>query len=88
MVGLEDLYRIAEAMDSQMLEMNIRHKRDMRDGLLITLEIPELDLRGIDEKLYERDNGTMVGYEPCDEVNVTVMGIQFKLSKPSEEFTE
>lgn len=85
MVGLDDLYRIAEAMDSQMLEMNVRHKRDMRGGLLITLEVPELDLRGIDEKLYERDNGTLVGYEPCDEVDVSVLGIRFRLTKPSDE---
>ena len=81
MVGLDDLYRIAEAMDSQMLEMNVRHRNDFRDSLLISLELPELDLRGIDEKLYERANGTMVGYEPGDEVNISVLGINFRLTK-------
>ena len=81
MVGLEDLYNIATAMDEQMLMMNVKHKEDMRDKLMICLELPELDLRGIDEKLYEHDNGTLVGYEPCDEVNVAVMGIMFRLTK-------
>ena len=85
MVEINDLYNIASAMDSQMLDMNVKHKEDMRGGLLICLELPELDLRGIDEKLYERDNGTMVGYEPCDEVNVSVLGINFRLTKKAAE---
>jgi hypothetical protein len=83
MVGIEDLYNISTAMDSQMLDMNVKHKEDFRDSLLICLELPELDLRGIDEKLYEHDNGTLVGYEPCDELNVSVMGIKFRLTKKS-----
>ena len=85
MVGLEDLYNIATVMDGQMLMMNVKHKNDMRGDLVVCLDLPELDLRGIDEKLYEHDNGTMVGYEPCDEVNVTVMGIRFRLTKKAAE---
>lgn len=85
MVGIEDLYNISTAMDSQMLDMNVKHKEDFRDSLLICLELPELDLRGIDEKLYEHDNGTLVGYEPCDELNVSVMGIKFRLTKKAAE---
>ena len=81
MIGIEDLYRIATTMDSLMLDLNVRHKEDFRDSLLICFELSELEFRGVDEKLYERDNGTMVGYEPCDELNVSVMGINFRLTK-------
>lgn len=80
MVGLDDLYNIATAMDEQMLLMNSKHKIDFRDGLTIELAIPPLDLQGIDETLYEREHKTMVGYERGDEVNVMVLGINFKLT--------
>lgn len=78
---MDDLYNIATAMDSQMLLLNTKHKQDFRDGLTISLAIPELDLRGIDEQLYQKEKGTMVGYEPGDEVNVKVLGIEFHLTK-------
>lgn len=84
MVTLDDLYNIATAMDSQMLLMNSKHKEDFRDGLVIELAIPPLDLQGIDEILYEREHKTMVGYEKGDEVNVRVLGINFKLSKKED----
>lgn len=84
MVTLDDLYNIATAMDSQMLLMNSIHKIDFRDGLTITLAIPPLDLQGIDEVLYEREHKTMVGYEKGDEVNVRVLGINFKLLKKED----
>lgn len=80
MVGLDDLYNIATAMDEQMFLMNSKHKIDFRDGLVIELAIPPLDLQGIDETLYEREHKTMVGYERGDEVNVMVLGINFKLT--------
>lgn len=81
MVSLDDLYNIATAMDNQMLLLNTKHKQDFRDGLAIDLAIPELDLRGIDEQLYLKEKGTMIGYEPGDEVNVKVLGIEFHLTK-------
>lgn len=81
MVTIEDLYNIADAMDKQMLMMNTKHKMDFRDGLNVTLEIPPLDLRGIDESLYMKENNTLVGYEACDELNVNVIGINFRLVK-------
>ena len=84
MVGLDDLYNIATAMDEQMLLLNSKHKEDFRDGLVIRLAIPPLDLQGIDETLYEREHKTMVGYERCDEVNVRVLGINFALTKKED----
>lgn len=84
MVGLDDLYNIATAMDEQMLLMNSKHKIDFRDGLTIELAIPPLDFRAIDELLYEREHKTLVGYEPGDEVNVMVLGINFKLTKKED----
>lgn len=84
MVGLDDLYNIATAMDEQMLLMNSKHKIDFRDGLTISLGLPPLDLQSIDEVLYEREHKTMVGYEKGDEVNVRVLGINFKLSKKED----
>lgn len=84
MVALDDLYNIATAMDEQMLLMNSKHKIDFRDGLTIELAIPPLDFRGIDELLYEREHKTLVGYEPGDEVNVMVLGINFKLTKKED----
>lgn len=84
MVTLDDLYNIAESMDKQMLMMNSKHKIDFRDGLVITLAIPPLDLQGIDEVLYEREHQTLVGYEKCDEIDVGVLGIKFKLIKKED----
>lgn len=84
MVGLDDLYNIATAMDEQMLLMNSKHKIDFRDGLTINLALPLLDLQGIDETLYEREHKTLVGYEMGDEVDVRVLGINFKLSKKED----
>lgn len=84
MVALDDLYNIATAMDEQMLLMNSKHKIDFRDGLTIELAIPPLDFQGIDELLYEREHKTLVGYEPGDEVNVMVLGINFKLTKKED----
>ncbi len=81
MVNLDDLYNIATAMDEQMLLMNSKHKKDFRKELLISLEIPQLDLQGIDETLYLKENNTMVGYEKCDEIKVNVLGINFLLTK-------
>lgn len=81
MVNLDDLYNIATAMDEQMLLMNSKYKKDFRKGLLISLEIPQLDLQGIDETLYFKENKTMVGYEKCDEIKVNVLGINFLLTK-------
>jgi hypothetical protein len=85
MVNLDDLYNIATAMDEQMLLMNSKHKKDFRKGLLISLEIPQLDLQGIDETLYFKENNTMVGYEKCDEIKVNVLGINFLLTKKESE---
>lgn len=84
MVGLDDLYSIATAMDEQMLLMNSKHKIDFRDGLTINLSLPPLDLQGIDEVLYEREHKTLVGYEKGDEIDVRVLGINFKLSKKED----
>ena len=84
MVTIDDLYNIATSMDEQMLLMNSKHKIDFRDGLLITLAIPEIDLQGIDETLYEREHKTLVGYEKGDEIDVRVLGINFKLTKMEE----
>lgn len=84
MVGLDDLYNIATAMDEQMLLMNSKHKIDFRDGLTIHLAVPPLDLQGMDEILYEREHKTMVGYEKGDEIDVRVLGINFKLSKKED----
>lgn len=84
MVGLDDLYSIATAMDEQMLLMNSKHKIDFRDGLTINLSLPPLDLQGIDEGLYEREHKTLVGYEKGDEIDVRVLGINFKLSKKED----
>lgn len=84
MVTLEDLYNIATAMDEQMLLMNTKHKIDFRDGLVVKLPIPELDLQGIDETLYAREHNTMIGYEKADEIDVRVLGIKFKLTKKEE----
>lgn len=81
MVDITDLYNIATVMDQQMLEMNTKHAIDFRDGLLVSLEIPELDFRGIDEMLYEKEHHTMIGYEIGEEINVKVLGINFKLTK-------
>lgn len=85
MVNLDDLYNIATAMDEQMLLMNSKHKKDFRKELLISLEIPQLDLQGIDETLYFKENNTMVGYEKCDEIKVNVLGINFLLTKKESE---
>ena len=84
MVTLDDLYNIATAMDEQMLLMNSKHKIDFRDGLTIHLAIPPLDLQGIDEVLYEREHNTLVGYEKGDEIDVRVLGINFKLTKKED----
>lgn len=81
MVNLDDLYNIATAMDQQMLLMNVKHAEDFRNGLLIKLEIPALDLQSIEETLYEREYHTLVGYEKGDEVDINVLGINFKLTK-------
>lgn len=85
MVELNDLYNIASAMDQQMLMLNIKHKKDFRPNLTVTLELPKLDLMGIDEKLYEKEHKTLVGYEPGEEVDVMVLGINFKLVKKDDE---
>lgn len=79
MVTLEDLYNVATAMDSQMLLLHTKNNHDFRPGAVITLTMPQLDLRGIDEQLYQKENGTMVGYESGDEVNVKILGITFHL---------
>lgn len=84
MVDLNDLYNIASAMDQQMLMLNVKYKRDFRPGLTVVLELPKLDLMGIDEKLYEKEHETLVGYEPGEEVDVRVLGINFKLIKKEE----
>lgn len=84
MVGLDDLYNIATAMDEQMLLMNSKHKIDFRDGLTINLSLPPLDLQSIDEVLYEREHKTLVGYEKGDEIDVRVLGINFKLTKKED----
>lgn len=81
MVNLDDLYNIATAMDQQMLLMNVKHAEDFRSGLVITMKIPELDLQSIEETLYEREYHTLVGYQKGDEVEVNVLGINFKLTK-------
>ena len=84
MVELNDLYNIASAMDQQMLMLNVKYRKDFRPELTITLELPKLDLMGIDEKLYEKEHNTLVGYEPGEEVNVRVLGINFRLIKKEE----
>lgn len=84
MIGLDDLYNIATAMDEQMLIMNSKYKIDFRDGLTINLAIPPLDFQGIDETLYEREHNTLVGYEKGDEIDVRVLGINFKLTKKED----
>ncbi len=84
MVDLNDLYNIASAMDQQMLMLNVKYKRDFRPDLTVVLELPKLDLMGIDEKLYEKEHETLVGYEPGEEVDVRVLGINFKLIKKEE----
>ena len=84
MVELNDLYNIASAMDQQMLMLNVKYKKDFRPELTITLELTKLDLMGIDEKLYEKEHNTLVGYEPGEEVNVRVLGINFRLIKKEE----
>ena len=84
MVELNDLYNIASAMDQQMLMLNVKHKKDFRPNLGVSLKLPKLDLMGIDEKLYEKEHGTLVGYEPGEEVDVMVLGINFKLLKEEE----
>lgn len=81
MVNLDDLYNIATAMDQQMLLMNVKHAEDFRSGLVITMKIPELDLQSIEETLYEREYHTLVGYQKGDEVEINVLGINFKLTK-------
>ena len=81
MVSLDDLYNIATGMDEQMLVMNTKHRKDFRRGLLVSLEIPPLDLQSIDETLYFKENKTMVGYEKCDELKINIMGINFLLTK-------
>lgn len=79
MVTIDDLFNIATAMDQQMLLMNTKHAEDFRKNLSITLAIPALDLQGIEEILYQREHNTMVGYVKGDEVDVNVMGINFRL---------
>jgi hypothetical protein len=71
-------------MDQQMLMLNVKYKRDFRPDLTVALELPKLDLMGIDEKLYEKEHETLVGYEPGEEVDVRVLGINFKLIKKEE----
>lgn len=85
MVGIDDLYNIATVLDQQMLLMNVKHKMDFRDGLFVNLELPTLDLQSIEEQLYERENKTMVGYEKGDEIDVNVLGINFRLTKKEAE---
>lgn len=84
MVDLNDLYNIASVMDQQMLMLNVKEKNDYRPNLTVTLAIPKLDLMGIDEKLYEKEHETLVGFEPGEEVDVRVLGINFKLIKKEE----
>lgn len=81
MVDIDDLYNIATVMDQQMLHMNVKHAEDFRQGLLIKMAIPPLDLQSIEQILYEREHHTLVGYEKGDEVDVNVLGINFKLTK-------
>lgn len=84
MVDMNDLYKIAEAMDKQMMALNMKERRDFRRTTTIQMELPKLNLQAIDETLYERENHTMVGYEPGDEVDVNIIGISFKLVKKKE----
>lgn len=88
MVDINDLYNIADAMDKQMLLLNIKEANDFRQETTITMVLPKLDMLAIDEQLYEKENGTLVGYEPGEEVNVKVLGINFKLIKEKEEEAE
>ncbi len=85
MVDINDLYNIADAMDKQMLLLNIKEANDFRQETTITMVLPKLDMLAIDEQLYEKENGTLVGYEPGEEVNVKVLGINFKLVREKEE---
>jgi hypothetical protein len=67
-----------------MLMLNVKEKNDYRPNLTVTLTIPKLDLMGIDEILYEKEHNTLTGYEPGEEVDVRVLGINFKLIKKEE----
>lgn len=86
MVTIEDLYNIATAMDSQMLLLNKKNGIDYRPNTAVYMEIPKLDLQGIDELLYQKEHKTMTGYEKAEEVDVNILGINFKLVKKEEEY--
>ena len=88
MVDINDLYNIADAMDKQMLLLNVKEANDFRQETTITMILPKLDMLAIDEQLYEKENGTLVGYEPGEELNVKILGINFKLVREKEEETE
>ncbi len=88
MVDINDLYNIADAMDKQMLLLNVKEANDFRQETTITMILPKLDMLAIDEQLYEKENGTLVGYEPGEELNVKILGINFKLVREKEEEAE
>lgn len=84
MIELRDLYNIAESMDRQMLDLNVKSLHDYRGDITIQIQMEDLNFLMLDETLYEKEKNTMVGYDPGDEINVKILGISFKLVKKKE----
>jgi hypothetical protein len=81
MIQISDLSNLAVLLDRAMLDINVLYKEDRREDLTIVLHLEPLEFQSIDEKLYENENKTLVGYEVGTEINVNIIGINFKLIK-------
>ncbi len=75
MIEIEDLCKMALAIDKSIKEVD-KDKKEIKSPT-ITIKVPKLTMLDIDKKLYMMTNDTDACYVPGDEVECTMLGIQF-----------
>ena len=81
MLTIDDLARISGSLNGVLGDIGPRDKTDYRKNIAILMNVGKDELSAFDKELYKNGHGgDLYGFEPGDEVDITINGVLFRLS--------
>ena len=85
MIELNDIKKIAKVIKQELEIVEIKKgDNDVIDNMEICLQLSDFEMDVLDETLYKREYNSFIGYEKSDEIEINILGINFRLKRKKD----
>jgi hypothetical protein len=86
MIELNDICKIAKVVKQELDIVEIKKgDNNVIDNMEICLQLSDFEMDVLDETLYKRENKSFIGYKKSDEIEINILGINFRLKRKKED---